>query len=363
MHVPPSHTARCAVAFVALLLTVPCVAHAGTTTVPSHAGSGSVATGPLPLAQPDDSGTRNEYCTAAEPVRFVDDPAGYDYVDGLAGQSRANWTDGETLRIGAVGDCSLGVAGNATATLTAATIDPDRGRVTGVVDVGRDGALRFVRRPGNDTAAVAIENVGRENSARLAVVATNDTGATTSRAEFPVPSGRFVAVDVRWYQNDTAHVWLWDTDRPRPDRPTTAVDTAGGNAAWRVQLDGRVYLDEIAIGSATPAAGTAGKATATGTDDTFDFDEIPESEPEPDSPERSDDTAAGLLYGPLLAIFGVISYRYAYALSKFGEQLDAIGSTTRSSQVEPADWNVLLTKLTGAGAAVFGVGWLLASVL
>ncbi|KAA9400089.1 hypothetical protein Har1130_00685 [Haloarcula sp. CBA1130] len=56
-------------------------------------------------------------------------------------------------------------------------------------------------------------------------------------------------------------------------------------------------------------------------------------------------------------------YRYAYGVTKFSEQLDAIGSTTRSSAVEPADWNVMLTKLAGAAGGVFGLIWFLSAVL
>ncbi|MUV50843.1 hypothetical protein ELS20_11830 [Haloarcula hispanica] len=56
-------------------------------------------------------------------------------------------------------------------------------------------------------------------------------------------------------------------------------------------------------------------------------------------------------------------YRYAYGITKFNEQLDAIGSTTRSSEVEPADWNVMLTKLVGAVGSGFGLIWFLSTVL
>jgi len=352
----PSHTIRYAVAFVALLLTVPTVAHAGVAT-----------------AEPDGFG---QNCTTAdEPARLVDDPSDYSYVDGLSARSTANWTDGDTLRIGAAGDCSLGVGAGGTATLTAATVDPNRGRATGMVDVGRDGGLRFVQRTdANATAAVAIENVGRENSDRLAVVVTNDTGADTYRERFTAPSGRFVAFDVRWYPDGTALVTLWDTDRARPDRVTATVETSARNASWAVRLDGRAYLDELAIGTRDDAgtdgetgesSTASGRATAPAdeaeADDMFPIDS--ESVPEDDPPDRSEDTESGLVLGPMLAIGGGLSYRYAYELSRISEQLDAIGSTTRASEVEPAGWNVALTKLAGAAGVVFGVGWLLVSIL
>jgi hypothetical protein len=61
--------------------------------------------------------------------------------------------------------------------------------------------------------------------------------------------------------------------------------------------------------------------------------------------------------GPFLVVIGVLSYYFAYPLSRFGEQLDAIGSKTRWSEVEPAEWNVWLTKLMAVGVAVAGLAW------
>ncbi|MDS0259644.1 hypothetical protein NDI56_09595 [Haloarcula sp. S1CR25-12] len=378
MTVRSSHTTRYAVAFVALLLTVPTVAHAGAATVapgqaPPSPPTSAAAPEPGAFGSPAETDGFGQNCTTAdEPTRLVDDPSDYSYVDGLSGRSTADWTDGEPLRIGAAGDCSLGVGAARTATLTAATVDPNRGRVTGMVDVGRDGALRFVQRTdANATAAVAVENVGRENSDRLAVVVTNETGATTYRERFTAPSGRFVAFDVRWYPDGTVHVTLWDTERARPDRVTAAVEAGDGNASWAVRLDGRAYLDEIGVGTHESAETDGESSTATGratapadeaeTDDMFPID--PDSVPENDPPDRSEDTANGLAFGPLLAIGGALSYRYAYQITRISEQLDAIGSTTRASEVEPAEWNVAVTKVLGAAGVVFGVGWLLVSIL
>ncbi|AFK20234.1 hypothetical protein E6P09_14015 [Haloferax mediterranei ATCC 33500] len=62
-----------------------------------------------------------------------------------------------------------------------------------------------------------------------------------------------------------------------------------------------------------------------------------------------------VLFGLLAITGGVITYRYAYGITKFGEQLDAIGSKTHASEVEPAAWNVTLTKLMGLFFVALGL--------
>jgi hypothetical protein len=59
-------------------------------------------------------------------------------------------------------------------------------------------------------------------------------------------------------------------------------------------------------------------------------------------------------------LLGAGSYRYAYRVTLYGEQIDAVGSTTPVESVEPADWNVFFTKAVGilsmlAGGAYAGV--------
>ncbi|MFU1780933.1 hypothetical protein ACM16X_06100 [Haloarcula japonica] len=298
----------------------------------------------------------------------------YYYLDGLGATSTANWTAGETLRIGTDGDCSLGVRANDTATLTAATVNTSQGTVTGVVDVGRGGAFRVVERPdGNTTASVSIRNVGRENNDRVDIVSTNESGAMVTSERVTAPTGRFFVVQIQWYPNGTAQVALWDTDRQLRQRVTRTVSTSAEATSLQIQLDGRAYLDEIAVGvhetgpadtgdseqsSASPVQSTASAAQRdeTGTPETFTYNPGPEeSEPE--------ESQSGLLLGPLMTIGGALMYRYAYGITKFNEQLDAIGSTTRSSEVEPADWNVMLTKLVGAAGSIFGLIWFLTTVL
>jgi hypothetical protein len=64
----------------------------------------------------------------------------------------------------------------------------------------------------------------------------------------------------------------------------------------------------------------------------------------------------------LLLLFGLPSVACPYTLTKLGEQLDAIGSTRRMSEVEPAGWNVWLTR--AGGIVILAIAfWLLGGPL
>jgi hypothetical protein len=64
---------------------------------------------------------------------------------------------------------------------------------------------------------------------------------------------------------------------------------------------------------------------------------------------------ARVLLGIVLVTVGAIFYRRAETVTWFFEVLGAIGSKTRADEVEPAGWNVLLTKLLGAAGVVAGL--------
>jgi hypothetical protein len=64
---------------------------------------------------------------------------------------------------------------------------------------------------------------------------------------------------------------------------------------------------------------------------------------------------ARVLLGIVLVAVGVVFYRRAETVTWFFEVIDAIGSKTRADEVEPAEWNVLLTKLLGAAGVVVGL--------
>ncbi|QLH85111.1 hypothetical protein HZS54_25945 [Halosimplex pelagicum] len=70
-----------------------------------------------------------------------------------------------------------------------------------------------------------------------------------------------------------------------------------------------------------------------------------------------------MFLGFLFAVFGGLGVRYARPLARFNEQMDAIGSTTPASEVEPAEWNVTFTKLLSACFLLLGLGLIVAGVL
>lgn len=59
--------------------------------------------------------------------------------------------------------------------------------------------------------------------------------------------------------------------------------------------------------------------------------------------------------GLLFVLLGAVAAVWPYRIAKFGEAMDAIGSKRRSSEVEPADWNVGLTRVFGIGMVLFGL--------
>ncbi|WP_248516593.1 hypothetical protein [Salinarchaeum laminariae] len=66
-------------------------------------------------------------------------------------------------------------------------------------------------------------------------------------------------------------------------------------------------------------------------------------------------------FGFFLLALGLIAVAWPYEVARFEERLDAIGSKRSWSEVEPADWRVLLTRgigvlfvLVGGGLFLFG---------
>jgi len=57
----------------------------------------------------------------------------------------------------------------------------------------------------------------------------------------------------------------------------------------------------------------------------------------------------------ILILFGLPGAVFPYKIAKFGEMLDAIGSKRRSSEVEPAGWNVTLTRIGSLAMVLVGV--------
>ena len=71
----------------------------------------------------------------------------------------------------------------------------------------------------------------------------------------------------------------------------------------------------------------------------------------------------GLALGTALVVLGVLGVRHARAVARFEERLDAFGSKTDLSTVEPAEWNVQVTKVFALALAGVGAFVVLLSVL
>lgn len=61
----------------------------------------------------------------------------------------------------------------------------------------------------------------------------------------------------------------------------------------------------------------------------------------------------------ILLVFGLPAAVWPYRIARFGEQIDAIGSKREKSEVEPAGWNVMLTRIVGGGMTAGGIVLLL----
>lgn len=72
---------------------------------------------------------------------------------------------------------------------------------------------------------------------------------------------------------------------------------------------------------------------------------------------------AQVVVGLVFLAVGGVGVKYSYRLSRFDEQLDAIGSTTSYSEVEPAAWKVVATKAVAAFVGALGAVTLIAGLL
>lgn len=134
--------------------------------------------------------------------------------------------------------------------------------------------------------------------------------------------------------------------------PRVAVRTAGEPGIEQPRGQGTT--------ASPPGSARQGSTPTRTADDLFD-----DAEPTPaagDGQSSSEGGGDGVFLAVLAALVGGLGYRYAYGLARFGEQVDAIGSTTRPEEVEPAGWKVFLTKLLFGATAVAGLVWLLVQV-
>lgn len=62
-----------------------------------------------------------------------------------------------------------------------------------------------------------------------------------------------------------------------------------------------------------------------------------------------------VLFGLLAVLVGAALYWFARPLARFSEQLDAIGSTTSTEEVEAARWKVVLYSAVSLLVAIAGL--------
>lgn len=66
-------------------------------------------------------------------------------------------------------------------------------------------------------------------------------------------------------------------------------------------------------------------------------------------------------FGMVFVVLGFLAMVWPYRVARFRQAWQAIGSTRSLSDVEPADWNVTLTRVVGVvfillgGAVLFGM--------
>jgi len=304
----------------------------------------------------------------------LDDPWRETATDG---DRRLNWSGGDPAPIGPIDDCSLAVADGATASPNDTQVSGDDGVVTGVVDLGANGSLAFVGvatatgSNGTTTAAAATDNTTRDGATELVLA---NPGAATARnvsvrangteTTLTVPNGRFFAVAVRWTGNGTARVAVWDSDDPWDGEWDATVRLADG-ADWAVELRGPVYLDGLAVGVAeSPAEPTTARPDDGGSEDEDDSEDdfFPDDYETASDPRDDAGGGGGAVLGFIVLVFGAGSAYFARPVARISEQIDAIGSTTPASEVEPAEWNVVLTRIVGILFAVLGVAMMVGSL-
>lgn len=341
--------------FAALTLLVALVGFVGV--VPAAGHPGNAAQGPAETTAQADSCERDEY----EPPEL---DRGWEvaFIDPIQDGSLGNWDEGRLAPVRLGEECSLVVSDGESANLTARTVNGTYGVVTGTLDLGTNGSVRLVERgaiDGAERAAITVSNPG-ESFSRMLTVSVGEESTVVSAL-----SGRFVEFAVV-QENGTVDVGLGTPGSELTAGLDARFENVTAAEGWRLHLDGEAFLNGVAAGKVDPNPPPPADEVSpppendeadSEPEDTFDYD-VASSDPATDRTTEGDDghsTVLGFILGlPTIGI-GALVFRYAYGFARFGEQLDAIGSTTSWDEVEPAGWNVLLTKLSGLLIVGFGL--------
>lgn len=294
------------------------------------------------------------------------------YADPLDNGSEGDWSGGQIVHVGASRECSLLVVDGHSESLDAVTIDGTRGVVTGTVDLGSNGSVRFTATgsdPEETTAETDARNDTVENGTNELAISNRGPDYGTAvvleaggeSEEVSLSSGRFFQFALR-QDNGTARLGVWDVDDSWDGEWDLTVDNVTAEGDWVFGLDGRAFLDGIAVGVAESEDSRTATETSTPAETTSDDGFFgPGDDPDFDDENTESDAESGrsgqVFVGLLMIVGGTIGYRYARPLTRFSEQIDAIGSTTDPSEVEPAGWNVFLTKAFAALFVLFGLLW------
>ncbi|MXR53085.1 hypothetical protein GRX03_15920 [Halovenus sp. WSH3] len=295
-----------------------------------------------------------------------------EFTDPIENGSLANWDGGRLARVGSDRGCSLAVLDEESTQLTAANVSVGHDVVTGRLDLGSNGTFELVEagtgasngtatESGANATVLRISNTGPDYSNTVAVSAGNASENVT------LTTGRFFGfAAIR--DNGTVRVKLWRAgDDPPGDWDLTA-ENATTDGQLMLRMDGRAFLDAVAIGAVEPQtppdSGEDGEEDPFGSESPSDsLPEVPDDTTTPTYTTETDGTAGRFIFGLFLIVVGGIDVAYARPLARFGEQIDAIGSTRSWSEVEPAEWKVWLTKVGGGVAIFVGVVLVLVAVL
>jgi len=277
-------------------------------------------------------------------------------------------TVSETSTVASTGT-GVGTDTASTGVETADTVSPETDAVdtssAGTTGTGTMATTTSDRPDSNRTAGLVLSNDGPDFASSVAVA----SGDQWTRLD--LHSGRFFDFAIR-RDDGTVRVAIWDASETRDGQWDVRFENATGNADWQVRLRGRAFLDGVAIGvgetRTTPGASEPGTPDETPVQDDPDDEPFPpdDFDPEEVSNDGQDPDGSGsgrAFWGLCLVVIGAVGFRYARGITRFGEQMDAIGSTTRMSEVEAADWNVALTKIGSVVLALVGLGMLVGVVL